>query len=90
MKSRPWSKRAAWPLGPKLFNGKDVSGWCENCLQAIGFPQLGPWVRVEGPEEEVVTRRNPYYFAVDADGNQLPYLDGRRAVINQWGNHGNG
>ncbi len=69
----------------ELFNAKDVSGWCENCPHAIGFPQLGPWVRVEGPEEEVVTQRNPYYFAVDADGNQLPYLDGRRAVINQWG-----
>ena len=69
----------------ELFNQKDVVGWCENCLSAIGFPQLGPWVRVEGPEEEVVTQRNPYYFAVDADGNQLPYLDGRRAVINQWG-----
>ncbi len=69
----------------ELFNQKDVSGWSENSLAAIGFPQLGPWVRVEGPEEEVVTQRNPYYFAVDADGNQLPYLDGRRAVINQWG-----
>ena len=69
----------------EVFNAKDVSGWCENCLHAIGFPQLGPWMRVEGPEEEVVTQRNPYYFAVDADGNQLPYLDGRRAVINQWG-----
>ena len=69
----------------ELFNQKDVVGWAENNLQAIGFPQLGPWVRVEGPEEEVVTQRNPYYFAVDADGNQLPYLDGRRAVINQWG-----
>ncbi len=69
----------------ELFNQKDVVGWAENSLAAIGFPQLGPWVRVEGPEEEVVTQRNPYYFAVDADGNQLPYLDGRRAVINQWG-----
>ena len=70
----------------ELFNGVDVSGWSENNLEAIGFPQLGPWVRVEGPEEEVVTRRNPYYFAVDAAGNQLPYLDGRNAVINQWAN----
>ena len=70
----------------ELFNQMDVSGWSENSLSAIGFPQLGPWVRVEGPEEEVVTRRNPYYFAVDAAGNQLPYMDGRNAVINQWAN----
>ena len=39
---------------------------------------------MEGPEEEVVTSRNPYDFAVDAAGNQLPYLDRRNAVINQW------
>ena len=70
----------------ELFGQVDVSGWSENNLSAIGFPQLGPWVRVEGPEEEVVTQRNPFYFAVDADGNQLPYLDSRRAVINQWAN----
>ena len=70
----------------ELFGQKDVSGWQENNLSAIGFPQLGPWVRVEGPETEVVTQRNPYFFAVDAAGNQLPYLDSRRAVINQWEN----
>lgn len=70
----------------ELFGQKDVTGWCENCLAAIGFPQLGPWVRVEGPEEEVITERNPYFFSVDAAGNQLPYLDRRNAVINQWAN----
>ena len=70
----------------ELFGQMDVSGWSENSLSAIGFPQLGPWMRVEGPEEEVVTRRNPYYFAVDTAGNQLPYMDGRNAVINQWAN----
>ena len=70
----------------ELFNQVDITGWTENSEQAIGFPQLGPWVRVEGPEEHVLTERNPYYFAVDAAGNQLPYLDSRRAVMNQWEN----
>lgn len=39
-------------------------------------PSLGPWVlreyRSSGPYEFV---RNPYYWAVDTEGNQLPYID---------------
>lgn len=45
-------------------------------------PQLGPWLfrtyRSNGPWTAV---RNPYYFAVDEQGNQLPYLD--RLVFQQ-------
>jgi len=39
-------------------------------------PKLGPWLfrtyQSNGPWTAV---RNPYYFAVDAQGNQLPYID---------------
>ena len=45
-------------------------------------PSLAPWIlrtyRNNGPWTLV---RNPYYFAVDAQGNQLPYLD--RIVFRQ-------
>ncbi len=45
-------------------------------------PKLGPWIfrthRSNGPWTAV---RNPYYFAVDEAGNQLPYLD--RLVFRQ-------
>jgi len=37
---------------------------------------LGPWVAVEYRTDEfMVMRRNPYYWKVDEEGRQLPYLD---------------
>ena len=39
-------------------------------------PRLWPWVyRSEREMEPFPFVRNPYYFAVDTEGNQLPYLD---------------
>ncbi len=39
-------------------------------------PRLWPWVPAEvaGHDEKVYVR-NPFYFAVDVEGNQLPYID---------------
>ena len=40
------------------------------------LPVLTPWRVVTDPNEIVsVAIRNPYYFAVDSEGRQLPYLD---------------
>jgi peptide/nickel transport system substrate-binding protein len=42
-------------------------------------PVLGPWMLKEIPQEGLILmERNPYYWKVDLDGNQLPYLDGLR------------
>lgn len=60
----------------ELFYLKDLTGW--NYMgdeQMIGFPTLSPWIPVEYQPDRIVAERNPYYFAVDAEGNQLPYLD---------------
>ena len=39
-------------------------------------PRLWPWVLGEArPGESYTFVRNPYYFAVDTHGNQLPYID---------------
>lgn len=39
-------------------------------------PRLWPWVmRTYKPTSPQTFVRNPYYFAVDPEGNQLPYLD---------------
>ena len=39
-------------------------------------PTMGAWVRETFEESGVVVwKRNPYYFAVDPEGNQLPYFD---------------
>jgi peptide/nickel transport system substrate-binding protein len=40
-------------------------------------PSYGAWVPTNQLSNELfVMERNPYFFAVDADGQQLPYLDG--------------
>ncbi len=42
-------------------------------------PGLDPWIIVRGytgGTSEVTMRRNPYFWQVDAAGNQLPYMDG--------------
>ncbi len=37
---------------------------------------MGPWVITEYKTDELmIMRRNPYYWKVDEDGNQLPYFD---------------
>jgi ABC-type dipeptide/oligopeptide/nickel transport system permease component/ABC-type transport system substrate-binding protein len=39
-------------------------------------PRLWPWIVLERPEQSPVKAvRNPYYWAVDETGRQLPYLD---------------
>jgi len=41
------------------------------------LPSVGPWVaKNELSNELFQMERNPYFFAVDAEGNQLPYVDG--------------
>ena len=40
------------------------------------LPVLYPWKIVSPtPAEPVVEERNPYYWQVDSEGNQLPYID---------------
>ena len=44
--------------------------------QNVDLPTVTPWVlKVGAPANTYVFERNPYYFAVDAIGQQLPYFD---------------
>jgi peptide/nickel transport system substrate-binding protein len=57
-------------LWSKLF--KDEWEW-----RSTQTPRLWPWLMAEPPPARPVTLvRNPYYWKVDPDGNQLPYIDG--------------
>ncbi len=39
-------------------------------------PSVGPWISKNALSEEIfLMERNPYFFGVDAEGNQLPYVD---------------
>ena len=51
--------------------GPILSWWLNPAL-----PVLSAWkIKIPAPAPQMVMERNPYYFAVDAAGNQLPYLD---------------
>ena len=51
---------------------EDRNWWYLN----IDKPMATPWVAKNTLAEEIqIMERNPYYFAVDPEGNQLPYVD---------------
>jgi len=58
-----------------LFNKKDIALWDLVQPQAVGFPALTPWIMVKVTPQVTWFERNPYYFKVDTEGNQLPYID---------------
>ena len=39
------------------------------------FPHLYPWIMTKCESNVTTWERNPYYFKVDEDGQQLPYFD---------------
>jgi peptide/nickel transport system substrate-binding protein len=46
------------------------------------LPSLDPWVlTTRPPAERFVFERNPYYYRVDRNGQQLPYLDRVTAIV---------
>jgi len=58
---------------------EDVAYW-----QTTEIPTLHAWMLTtpyDAASSRVVAERNPYYFKVDPEGNQLPYLD--RVVYEQ-------
>ena len=48
-------------------------------LKDTPYPVLSPWHIVDAPQEGLfIFERNPYYWKVDLEGNQLPYIDSLR------------
>ncbi|MCA0452449.1 MAG: ABC transporter substrate-binding protein [Chloroflexi bacterium] len=46
------------------------------------MPTLGPWMVTSYVEDQLATlTRNPYYWKVDTEGNQLPYIDNIQVEI---------
>lgn len=49
-----------------------ITAWNQN----PDLPVLTAWkITVPPPADVMVMERNPYYYAVDSEGNQLPYMD---------------
>jgi peptide/nickel transport system substrate-binding protein len=68
-----------------LFNDRQIGGnlWKANNEGGIGHPMLTPWVITQAESGVFIQERNAYYFKVDAEGNQLPYIDGLRSDVVQ-------
>ena len=48
-------------------------------LKETPHPVLSPWHIIDQPQEGLfILERNPYYWKVDLEGNQLPYIDNMR------------
>jgi len=68
------------PLHPK-WSTKDPKPTYKDFADALPpdklpLVTLGPWVITEYKTDELmIMRRNPYYWKVDEEGNQLPYFD---------------
>ena len=70
-----------------VFNQVDMTNWeltdPNDALTSVFFtglidgnmPVLYPWVMTASEGALTSWARNPYYFKVDADGQQLPYID---------------
>jgi peptide/nickel transport system substrate-binding protein len=72
-----WPQHVWGPLHPAFNADTDYEAfekaWPPDKLPPV---TMGPWVAVEYKTDELmVLRRNPYYWKVDEEGNQLPYLD---------------
>ena len=60
---------------PRLFALKMLTPWEGKIPDLIDIPVLHPWLVTSSTPTQTVFERNPYYFKVDAAGNQLPYID---------------
>jgi peptide/nickel transport system substrate-binding protein len=71
------------PDAEKLAKEEGFDTWAECFIShysdafrngVMGAPTLNPWVPVVWTSDTHVWEANPYYMAVDAEGNQLPYI----------------
>ncbi len=84
-KLEPLIQKASLTAGEwwTLFNQMDITNWELTSQSAVGFPGLYPWLQIESNETGFKRERNPYYFKVDVEGNQLPYIDKYNGALTQ-------
>lgn len=58
-----------------LFNLKDCTNWEMTNPLCVNYPALNPWIGAPADQGVLKFERNPYYYKVDTEGKQLPYID---------------
>ena len=66
------AKAAGFDNWKVLFNKMVKYGYG---VQDVALPVLDPWVPVKVDSKGATYERNPYYWKIDPEGNQLPYVD---------------
>jgi peptide/nickel transport system substrate-binding protein len=58
-------------------NSADTWGDPQRFFEIVELPSVGPWIVKQplGTGTTLILERNPYYWKVDSEGNQLPYID---------------
>ncbi len=70
------AKEAKLETWVQLYNSKIVAGVWGGPEGILEYPKFMAWNVVEVPQEGIyLWERNPYYYKVDVEGNQLPYID---------------
>jgi peptide/nickel transport system substrate-binding protein len=60
----------------QYFANKRCQNWDMTNPRCVEFPGLYPWIPKDSGSPTLLTwERNPYYFKVDTNGQQLPYID---------------
>jgi len=69
-------KKEGFDLWIDLFGSK--SDWLNN----PGCPQIDAWIPQNTQDKPIqIFERNPYYWKIDTEGNQLPYIDYIRRTL---------
>jgi peptide/nickel transport system substrate-binding protein len=71
------AKAAGFETWTQFYESKDYEWWGVT----PDAPTMGPWQIVKTVPEGTVLERNPFYYKVDTEGNQLPYIDNVTATI---------
>ena len=67
---------AGFSTWPELYQSKDCVGSPAMGVHDPACPTLAPWLNQNPKTAPVqIAVRNPYYWKVDPEGNQLPYID---------------
>ena len=71
------------PDAEKLAAAEGYDNWIKHFDDRLNFdprrkyiqPEMGPWYMSDRDSKGITRVRNPYFWAVDTAGNQLPYID---------------
>jgi peptide/nickel transport system substrate-binding protein len=58
-----------------LFNLKRCQNWDMTNPKCVDYPALNPWIGTKADQGLLKFKRNPYFYMVDTEGKQLPYID---------------